>query len=118
MRWLILLCVFVETWWMGEPSPRPYLETEIWQRTGSDTTWTMRKSERPDEDGIVKDAVCGPIWIKARWRWDLYKTFLEPGATTHPPPPQTLYGSWSPVYYVSPQGEQRKAPPRTRIRVP
>jgi len=103
---------------MGEPSPRPYLEIEIWQRTAADTTWTLRKSERPDELGVVKDAVSGPLWIKARWRWDLYKTFLEPGATTHPPPPQTLYGTFSPIHYVPPESAPMRPIPPGRVRVP
>lgn len=104
--------------WLGEVPPRANLVTEIWQRTPDDTTWTLRSVQIPDLNGLVGDEVEGPRYVKARWRWDIYKIFLEPGATTVPPAPQSLYGPWSPLHFVPKEQNPGRTLPPIKLRVP
>jgi len=113
VKWIVLGSLAVLLW-KGEAPPRPYLETEIWTRTLEDTTWSLRKSIAPGPEGIVRDELMGPCLVRARWRWDLWKTFQEPGATTFTPPRQTLYGTWSPTYLV--RNEEAPKPGFLRVK--
>lgn len=104
--------------WQGEAPPRAHLYIEEWVR--QDTTWVLRLSQIPNAEGQIGDDIQGPAWVKARWRWDVWRVFQWAGATTVPPAPQTLYGPFSAPIQVReiPEASPGRIEPPQRIRIP
>lgn len=121
LGYLQVLASFVVLVWVGEAPPRAHLYIEVWQRTGSDTTWVKVVDQLPDEHGMVQQDAAGPVWVKARWRWEWGERLREIHTGPSPLPDlsdQTFYGTFSRPYYVAPEPQGRHNPPPERVRVP